>query len=206
MCLGHVYIALEPVGSARLTFDDDLYYELCDLMTEYSSKSRMRSRTWRGVSKWSRGKDRYIGRLYSNIGKVPSDSGIFRSIGELREFTGRSNGPYWAIRERREGPQGVVAPSPWAGPNWTRRGAAPPSFLLSLPLFPSLLLLIGKGILLGLGSPSRTPYAWRTPLGPATSSLPPLYTGEGSTPKALKICLSRVRCPPPQLHTSVISS
>ena len=30
MCLGHVYIVLEPVGSARLTFDDD--YELCDLM------------------------------------------------------------------------------------------------------------------------------------------------------------------------------
>ena len=32
MCLGHVYIAIEPVGSARLTFDDDLYYELCNLM------------------------------------------------------------------------------------------------------------------------------------------------------------------------------
>ena len=32
MCLGHVYIVLEPIGSARLTFDDDLYYELCDLM------------------------------------------------------------------------------------------------------------------------------------------------------------------------------
>ena len=28
MCLGHVYIVLEPVGSARLTFDDDMYYEL----------------------------------------------------------------------------------------------------------------------------------------------------------------------------------
>ena len=27
MCLGHVYIVLEPVGSARLTFGDDLYYE-----------------------------------------------------------------------------------------------------------------------------------------------------------------------------------
>ena len=27
VCLGHVYIVLEPVGSARLTFDDDLYYE-----------------------------------------------------------------------------------------------------------------------------------------------------------------------------------
>ena len=33
MCLDHVYIVLEPVGSARLTFDDDLYYELCDVMT-----------------------------------------------------------------------------------------------------------------------------------------------------------------------------
>ena len=34
MCLGHVYIVLELVGSARLTFDDDLYYELCDLMNQ----------------------------------------------------------------------------------------------------------------------------------------------------------------------------
>ena len=29
MFVGHVYIVLEPVGSACLTFDDDLYYELC---------------------------------------------------------------------------------------------------------------------------------------------------------------------------------
>ena len=27
MSLGHVYIVLEPVGSARLTFNDDRYYE-----------------------------------------------------------------------------------------------------------------------------------------------------------------------------------
>ena len=27
MCLGHVYIVLEPVGSARLKFYDDRYYE-----------------------------------------------------------------------------------------------------------------------------------------------------------------------------------
>ena len=27
MSLGHVYIVLEPVGSVRLTFDDDRYYE-----------------------------------------------------------------------------------------------------------------------------------------------------------------------------------
>ena len=29
MCLDHVYIVLEPVGSASLMFGDDLYYELC---------------------------------------------------------------------------------------------------------------------------------------------------------------------------------
>ena len=32
MYLGHVYIVLKPVGSARLTFDDDLYYEFRVLM------------------------------------------------------------------------------------------------------------------------------------------------------------------------------
>ena len=32
MSLGHVYIVLEPVGSARLTLGDDLYYELCVFM------------------------------------------------------------------------------------------------------------------------------------------------------------------------------
>ena len=46
MCLAHVYIVLEPVGSARLTFDDDfVLYELCDLVTKCCSESRMRSRT-----------------------------------------------------------------------------------------------------------------------------------------------------------------
>ena len=34
MCISHVYIVLEPVGSAHLTFDDNLYYELCVLVTE----------------------------------------------------------------------------------------------------------------------------------------------------------------------------
>ena len=35
MCLGHVYIVLKPVWSARLTFDDDLHYELSNLMTKF---------------------------------------------------------------------------------------------------------------------------------------------------------------------------
>ena len=46
----------------------------------------------RGVSKWLRRKDRYIGRLYSDIGKVPSEPSIFCSTGELREFAGEYMG------------------------------------------------------------------------------------------------------------------
>ena len=132
-CLGHVYIVLESVGSARLTFDDDIIlYELCHLVTECCSESRMRQWTWRWVSKCSRHKDRYIGWLYSDIGKVPSDSGIFRSTGELWEFTGRSNEPYWAIQEKRRQAKGRWRPP--MGPNWTRgRGRRPPCLFL-LPL------------------------------------------------------------------------
>ena len=33
-------IVLEPVGSARLTFNDDLYHDLCVLVTEDCSESR----------------------------------------------------------------------------------------------------------------------------------------------------------------------
>ena len=39
-----MYIVLEPVGSAHLTFVDDIVlYELCDLVTECCLESRMRS-------------------------------------------------------------------------------------------------------------------------------------------------------------------
>ena len=82
-----------------------------------------------------RRKDRYIGRLYSDFGKVPSDSGIFRSTGELRDYVLGLIGPYG---KEGKGPQGWPHPSPWSGPNWTREGGAHPSFFL-LP--PSLLLL-----------------------------------------------------------------
>ena len=54
-----------------------------------------------------------------------------------------------------------------------------PSFFFSLPLF---LFHMGGGILLGLGSPSRTPHLAHPLLGPATSPLAPLYTGAGGTP------------------------
>ena len=81
-CLGHVYIVLEPVGSARLTLRWQFYWVL---MYRRSSESRMRSGIWRGVSKWSRRKDRYIGRLYLDIEKVPNEIG---TIPELREVIG----------------------------------------------------------------------------------------------------------------------
>ena len=75
-CLGHVYIVLEPVGSTRLTFDEDIIlYELCDLVTEFYSESQMRSWTRQRVSKWSRVKYWCIGRWYSDIESVSGGTG-----------------------------------------------------------------------------------------------------------------------------------
>src|SRR3954464_16090671 len=86
-------------------------------MYRRSSESRMRSGTRRGVSKWSIRKDRYIGRLYSDIGKVPSDSGIFRSTGELREFAGEYMGLIGPYGNRGERPKGRRRAPP-SGSNW----------------------------------------------------------------------------------------
>ena len=64
----------------------------------------MRSGTSRGVSKWSRRKDRYIGRLYSDFGKVLSDSGIFRGTRELWEYEEEVMGLMGqVVEERRQG-------------------------------------------------------------------------------------------------------
>ena len=96
-CLGHVYIVLEFVGSARLTFG---IMSLCVLMYRRSSESRMRSGTWRGVSKWSRRKDRYIGRLYSDTGWVMGVIGIIIGVPGVIGTPGGTNGPTWALCER----------------------------------------------------------------------------------------------------------
>ena len=126
-------------------------------MYRRSLESRMRSGTRRGVSKCPRRKDRYIGRLYSDLGKVPSDSGIFRSTGELREFVLGLNGPYG---KGEKGPKGWPHPSPWTSPNWTREGGAP--FLLSPSPFPFPTPTRKGGVLLpvGVGLPP-----WRALLG-----------------------------------------
>ena len=52
------------------------------------------------------------------------------------------NGPYG---KGEKGLKGWLRAPLWADPNWTREGATPPSFLLSLFPFLLLLLQLGKG-------------------------------------------------------------
>ena len=70
----------------------------------------MRSQTSRGVPEWFGGEDQYIGKLYSDIGKVPSDSGIFRRTGELREYEEEVMGLMGqVVEERRQGARPPLA-------------------------------------------------------------------------------------------------
>ena len=127
--------------------------------------------------KWSRRKNRYIGRLYSDIGKVPSDSGIFGSTGELREFVLGLNGPYG---KGEKGLKRWPHPSPWSGPNWTREGGRTlPSFSFPLPF--SYSHKEGRSPTPG---GSRTPPLVRLLHRPTASPLAPIYTGAGGHPKA----------------------
>ena len=104
MCLGHVYIVLEPVGSARLTFDDDRYYEfMC-----FDVPKIVRSLGWdRGHEKESlNGRDIKIDML-DHVIQTPE---VFRVVSGktgvpegLPETPGGINGPPWALVEREEG-------------------------------------------------------------------------------------------------------
>ena len=125
--------------------------------------------------------------------KVPSDSGIFWSTGELREFTGGSIGPYWALVKRREGPQGEAA-RPHGLVRIGLGGGGAPLFPSPSPP-PSLSPPLGKGrgLQLGLGILVGLPLA-RAPLWSA-SSPPPLYTDARAPQRHTKSSLSRVRCP-----------
>ena len=142
MSLGHVYIVLEPVGSARLTFDDDRYYEfMCfDVPKVVQSPG-----CDHGHDEESRnGQDIKIDILDGYI-RTPE---VFRMISEktgvpegYRNPPGRVNGPH--------------------GPWWEERGAArvgraPPLPLVRIglggghspflpPSPPSFPLLVGVG-------------------------------------------------------------
>ena len=93
MSLGHVYIVLEPVGSARLTFGDDRYYEfMC-----FDVPKVVRSPEYdHGHDEESRnGRDINIDILEGYIRtpeRFQSVSGIFWSTGRLPEPPGESMG------------------------------------------------------------------------------------------------------------------
>ena len=100
MSLGHVYIVLEPVGSARLTFDDDRYYEfMCFDVPKvvpspgYDHGHDEESRNGRDVKI-----DILEGYVWTSEWFRMS-SGIYRSTGRLLEPPREVYGPYWALVE-----------------------------------------------------------------------------------------------------------
>ena len=110
MSLGHVYIVLEPVGSTRLKFSDDRYYEfICFDVPKvvwspgYDHGHDEESRNGRDIKI-----DRYIGSLHLDIGRVPGKIRILPEYQRGYRNPPEANGPCWAIRER-EG-RGGTAP------------------------------------------------------------------------------------------------
>ena len=93
MSLGHVYIVLEPIGSARLTFGDDRYYEF---MCFYVPKVVRSPGYDQGHDEESRnGRDIKIDILDDYI-RTPDEfrwsPDIYRSVGRLSEPLGRYMG------------------------------------------------------------------------------------------------------------------
>ena len=101
MCLGHVYIVLEPVGSPRLKFDDGYIMSLCVLCTEGSSESQMR----RGHDEESQnGRDVKIDILDDYI-RTSERFRVVRVFFGVPESYGNSPGSIWALlgfRGKRE--------------------------------------------------------------------------------------------------------
>ena len=95
MSLGHVYIVLEPVGSARLTFGDDRYYEfMC-----FDVPKVVRSPKYdHGHDEESRnGRDIKLDILDDYVWTSEvfrASSGIYRSTEGLPEPPEEYNGPY----------------------------------------------------------------------------------------------------------------
>jgi len=93
MSLGHVYIVLEPVGSARLTFGDDQHYEFI----YFDVPKFVWSPGWdHGHDEVSRnGRDIKIDILETYVWTSEwfrVSSGIYRSTGRLTEPPGKYMG------------------------------------------------------------------------------------------------------------------
>ena len=119
MCLGHVYIVLEPVGSARLTFDDDLYYEFIyfDVSKVVRSPGYDHGHDeelWNGpeikIDIWDNS-------VWSLEGFRNSPEGVPRTLG-------KRYGPY-GPREETHQPHGAGAPPHIGRPRWRRKGGKP---------------------------------------------------------------------------------
>ena len=94
MCLGHVNIVLKPVGSARLKFGDDLYYEfMCFDVTKVVQSPGCDH----GHDEESRnGRDIKIDILEGYVWTpewFQISSGNYWSTGGLPETPGECNGP-----------------------------------------------------------------------------------------------------------------
>src|SRR5215216_4154041 len=131
--------------------------------------------------------------------------GFTGEITEYRGVTGTPrgvNGPSWALVEKGGSKGAVGARPPRPKMNWFgARGPPPPSFFSPSP-FPCW---TRKGRS-PTPSGSRTPLLGRTLPLAVLLLLPPLYTEARGTQYTQVDSLSRVWCPSPQLHTSIISS
>ena len=145
MSLGHVYIVLEPVGSAYLTFGDDRYYEfMC-----FDVPKVVRSPRYdHGHDKESQnGRDIKIDILDDYI-RTPDEfwgsPDIYRSVGGLSELPGDLMGQHGPCGRERRGPRAGRPPP--SGVRIGQGGGRRPLFPPSLPLLPSpFLLLVGLG-------------------------------------------------------------
>ena len=118
MCLGHVYIVLEPAGSARLTFSDDRYYKfMCfDVLKVVQSPGYDHEHDEESRN----GRDMKIDILeaYIWISEVfRVKSGFYRSS---RKVTGTPSGGIWALLglsgKEKGAAQGGCTPPPSPSP------------------------------------------------------------------------------------------
>ena len=147
MSLGHVYIVLEPVGSARLTFDDDRYYEfMC-----FDVPKVVRSPGCdHGHDEESRnGRDIKIDILDDYI-RTSERFRVIRVFFGVPESYGNS---YWALMghtgKERKAPKGGLTPPHGLVRIGLEKGGA--SFLLSPSPFPSPTPTRKGGVLLPVG-------------------------------------------------------
>ena len=98
MSLGHVYIVLEPIGSTRLTFGDDRYYEFMCFDVQKIVRSPGCDH---GHDEESRnGRDIKIDILDDYIRTPDEFRGSpdnYRSVGGVIGTPGGTNGPTWAL-------------------------------------------------------------------------------------------------------------